>query len=472
MPKGAIAPDSIAKRKEPTKGFDKKLSKSRTLMGGTEAMREAGKLYLPQFEGESDKHYNLRKQMSYLFNGFRKTVFDMSGRVFEQPTNVSDDASEAFIEWAKDIDMEGRDLSTFAKTVFENGLQSGIEFLLVDAPPAVEGETQAQADSENRRPYIIHIKPEQVIDCKKGRIKNKAALVHFRFKEVIQVKKDEFSSKSVDQIRTFDIVEETEKVLVRTYQENKQGKWEQVDDDLFTGLSEITIIPFYCNRTDYFKGEPPLEDLSDLNIAHWQSQSDQRNILHFVRVPILFARGLPAKTTLKISAASLTKASSEKADLKFVEHTGSSISAGQKDLEHLEFQMETMGLQLIVSKKGPQTATGENRNEKKETSRLSAMADSLQDALEKCFVWMGEYGAQEFDGTIKVFKDFAAGSISSEVLSTLIQSVMNGKISKRTFWKEMVRHGILGEDFDPEVEDVLLSDEIEDIDGMIQGEDE
>ena len=33
-------------------------------------------------------------------------------------------------------------------------------------------------------------------------------------------------------------------------------------------------------------------DLAWLNLAHWQSASDQRHILHVARVPFLFGRGL------------------------------------------------------------------------------------------------------------------------------------------------------------------------------------
>ena len=75
-----IAPDSIAVRNEPYKHADEMLLKARTLMGGTEAMRKQPK-YLPQFEGESDQAYGLRKSMSFLFNGFRENGlgFDRSG---------------------------------------------------------------------------------------------------------------------------------------------------------------------------------------------------------------------------------------------------------------------------------------------------------------------------------------------------------------------------------------------------------
>ena len=471
MPIGYKAPMSIATRTEPERGFDLKIEKCRTLMGGTEAMRTAAKKYLPIFEGETTAHYNFRRALSYLFNGYRKTVWDFSAKVFEKPILLSDGTDPAIVEWIEDIDLEGRDLSIFGKQVFETGVQSGIEYLLVDAPPKVIGETVAQAMEMNNRPYIIHIAPEQVLGRRKSRINNRTVLSHFRYQEKVVVAKDEFKSETIEQIKTFDLTDAMT-VLARTFQLDNTGNWIQVSDDIFTGMDEITVIPFYANRTDWFSGSPPLEDLADLNIAHWQSQSDQRNILHFARVPILFAKGLSEGSKLKISSGSATLASSPEADLKWVEHTGKAIASGQADLVHLEFQMQTMGLQFLTNTRGPQTATGEDRDDRKETSRLASMADNLKDALEKCLVWMAEYDGRVFDGEVIVHTDFRSGGITNQILTFLIQSVMHGKISKVTFWAEMKRHGLLGDHFDPEIEETQIEDEMSDVNGLEEGEGE
>jgi hypothetical protein len=97
-------------------------------------------------------------------------------------------------------------------------------------------------------------------------------------------------------------------------------------------------------------GAPALQDLADLNVAHWQSQSDQRNILHVARVPILFGAGIPddveGQPGFKVSAGSFTRATDPAAKLMFVEHSGAAIGAGDADLKNLEFQMQAMGLQL------------------------------------------------------------------------------------------------------------------------------
>lgn len=461
--------DKVDQRREPYPDAGERMDKIACLMGGTHAMRKAGKTYLPQMAGEKDSHYRARTARTVLFNGFKKTVKDMAGKVFERPTEI--EGSPEFEAYSEDIDMEGRDLNTFATDVFEAGLQNGIHFIMVDAPPKAAGETVGQAKAENRRPYFVEINFQSVLDWRTDRVNNKTMLSHFRYMESVEERDGEFGVKTIPQIRALDLmtneVEEDELriatgVRVTLYRRNENtGEWEVYGDPSEMDVEQIPIVPFYTNRTGFFKGEPPLEDLADLNIIHWQSSSDQRNILHWVRVPILFGAGVQTEGEAKVAAGTMMKASDPQAKLGYVEHSGAGIDAGQKDIEHLEFQMEVQGLQLLVAEGSKQTATGEAREDKKENSRLSTMADNLKDALTKAFTLMAEFGGTEFSGKVKVHKDFTIGTINAAALNALLAAVAAGKISKETFWSEMKRLGVLSEGFDPEEEAERLEEQAE-----------
>jgi hypothetical protein len=94
---------------------------------------------------------------------------------------------------------------------------------------------------------------------------------------------------------------------------------------------EIPLLPVYINRTDFMRASPPLAKLAELNIAHWQSSSDQRNILHVARVPILFGAGVRRRRQNAIGASEMVKFNSNPAaKLTYVEHTGAAIGAGER----------------------------------------------------------------------------------------------------------------------------------------------
>jgi hypothetical protein len=106
------------------------------LMGGTQAMRRLGNLYLPQEPAESPAAYSVRLNRSFLFNGFAKTVRDMAGKVFAKPIAVGDDVPPEIVRYTENIDLQGRNLDVFAHDVFTDTLPDGIGYILVEMDPA------------------------------------------------------------------------------------------------------------------------------------------------------------------------------------------------------------------------------------------------------------------------------------------------------------------------------------------------
>lgn len=451
--------DTVGKRSEASQAMVDMGLKGRALMGGTAAMRKAGKAYLPEFPQEDAKAYEARRDQSWLFNGYKKTVKDMSGRVFEKPVTLGESAPESLKTWAENIDLQGRDLSTFSREVFEDGLSgTGISYIMVEAP-AREGEvTKQEAKDANLRPYLIHLKQEEVLGWKTETVNNVTTLSQIRILETIKESdpKDEFAEVEVEQVRVIDRADTG--ATTRIYRKGKDAKWaEQPEMGSFSQLSEITVVPFYAARTGFFTGEPILDDLSDVNIAHWQSQSDQRNILHAVRVPILFGSGV-GQDDIVISASTAITSDDPQASLMWVEHSGAAINAGRQDLKDLEFQMETHGLQLLVAQNG-QSATGEALDAAKETSILAMTADQLKDALEQAIAWMGEYAGEDFSAEVTVNKDFGVSLMGAQEFTAMLAAVNTGQLSQETFITEMNARGFLRTEVSPDEEKQRIEDE-------------
>ncbi|MAM60851.1 DUF4055 domain-containing protein [Maritimibacter sp. UBA3975] len=442
--------DTVAKRAPEAEQMVTQAAKGRALLGGTDSMRAAGETYLPKFESESVESYNARLNSSWLFNGFRKTVRDMSGRVFDKPVEIAEGAPAQIEGWCENVDLEGRDLSAFARDVFIAAMSgSGVSYIMVDAPARGEDTTRDQAQREGLRPYFVHLKSEDILGWRTKLVGNAVKLAQIRIMETVREPdpEDEFAESVVQQVRVIDAPDDGS-VQVRLFRKaGKTNRWEQVEA-YTTDAEEITVVPVYLTRTGFMTGEPPLEDLADVNVAHWQSQSDQRNILHFARVPILHGSGRDDDEPLVISAGMATTSRDPQAKLEWVEHNGHAIKAGRDDLKDLEFQMETHGLQLLVAR--AQSATGEALDAAKETSQLAMMADALKDALEQALIWMGDYGGTPAEGlAVTVNKDFGVSMLTPQEMQAMLMAVNTGNMSRETFLREMARRGAIRADIDP-----------------------
>lgn len=454
---------AVAERSPASAAMLEACRKGRALMGGTDAMRAAGKTYLPQFAAESEEAYRERLAASWLFNGYRKTSRDMTGRVFAKSVEL-EDAPDQLDTWAENIDMQGQDLSMFALRVFSDALEGpGIAWIMVDAPRRDGTVSRADAQAANMRPYMVHLSVEEVLGWKTGVVNNVTVVTQLRLHEKVTVPKpdDEFAEATIEQVRVLDRMP-TGGVLTRIYRraEAHSDRWvEATEEQSVSPLSEITVAPVYLNRTGFWTCAPVLDDLADINIAHWQSQSDQRNILHVARVPILHMAGRDQDDgPLTIGAQNAISSADANAKVEWVEHSGAAIGAGRQDLKDLEFQMETFGLQLLVSQPGSQSATGEALDAAKETSQLAMMADALQDALEQAVKWMGDYASVDLSGvSVVVNKEFGVTMMTAQEVAVMLNAVNTGNLSRQTFLSELARRGVIRADVDAE-------DEIERID--------
>ena len=441
---------------EPYFGFDIRVEKGRALMGGTQNMRLARYKYLSLEEGESQDNYDRRINRSSLYNMYRKTIEDHAGRVFRKPLVIDDKVDKSFDPIVDDISRTGQKITDFAQDVFTQGLQTGIHFIHIDAPTYV-GRTISETKNNGFRPYFVSVAPENLLGWQQDIINNRLILTQVRIKEIHKEKDpdNEFLSLQVEYVRVMDKVG-SDQVLVRLYRkrtEKQVDNWDLIEETTLD-LSGIPLVPFYAQRKYFMMGAPPLDDLADINIAHWQSSSDQTHILHYTRLPILFGAGWPKGTTLKISSSQMVTTQDPTSDLKYVEPQGQSIAAGQKDIDKLEMQMEVLGMQLLARTSGPSTATGEMRGEIKETSQLGMMAKNLERALNKSFEFAAEFlGVGEWpDDGVRISTELSTLDVSAPTLTLLLQSVTQGKISKETFWDELVRRGLLAGTFDPELE--------------------
>ena len=135
------------------------------LLGGTDAMRRAGKSLLPQHPAEEDEAYRYRLSTATLFPAYRRTLSVMAGKPFAKELTYGDDVPQHIQSMCDDVDLQGRNLHSFAASVFYEALAYGICGILVDMPvrpndliPSRESESLA-----GFRPYMRHVKHGDIL---------------------------------------------------------------------------------------------------------------------------------------------------------------------------------------------------------------------------------------------------------------------------------------------------------------------
>lgn len=453
----------------------------RALLGGTWMMRLEGERYLPREPKEKQAAWHRRLNRTVLKNYYAKTLKSLVGRVFTKPLIV-EDTSEDVNTMVENIDLQGNHLNTFAQMLMFNGMNDGACGVFVEMPKRPIDPDTGQAisptlaDMRNGgyRPYFVLVKVNRILGWRASSGPGDPTLQMIRFREDIEVADGEFGASVLERIRVLDMVDtpQGKRCRYRLFEkitdmpayygvapmntEDPAYGYRLVDDGV-TSSDHIPFYMFYANRADFMEAYPALEDLAYLNLMHWQSLSEQRNILHVSRVPILFAKGFEKdedgeyETSLEVGANIAIYGPAD-SDMKYVEHNGAAIKSGQDDLDSLEAEMVTFGLEFMMDRPSHESASARVIDHAEVNSPLKIVAhnltDTLENALKDLVVMIGE--TQE--PSVKTAGELGLSLKDSATITNLIEARKNGMLSLKTFLDELKRASFLCDDVDTEAE--------------------
>jgi hypothetical protein len=370
------------------------------LLGGTDRMRAAGTTYLPQHPEETEANYQTRLKRSTLVNYYGRALDAGVGHAFKKPMKVENFPGQ-LSPLLKDIDGAGNTIDQFGQEQLHNALHHGVVAFVVDYPALeVLPKTLAEQNAVKARSYVYPITAPHFIAAYSTIENGEERLTHFRYLTTQIVPSEDFmTEKCVNKVVVYEQFVKNGPVQVTEWIE-ADSEWQKQPSKLLLGVDEIPVVPAYAWRIGPMVGKPVLSDLADLNIAHWQSLSEQTNILSIARVPFLHAKGSNLNTIepnadgssavkefkVSVHAAAIT---GPDGDIKWVETQGSSIKAGAENIDYLEAKMEQMGLVPTVSKTGSNTtATATAIDAAESSALLKAICVSFGQALSKVLYLM------------------------------------------------------------------------------------
>ena len=419
-----------------------------TLRGGTPSMRRAGLIYLPKEPKETTEAWEFRLKRTFLFNLYWRTITSLVGMAFIKPVVVSN-APKGLEYLEFNFDGTGRNLTEIAHALCQDAVHYGFVHGIMDFPQ-VDTATMSygQFKESGLRPYFTHVNPMNLIGWRNAEKPGIPMLQQIRVVETITAPSDvnEWADKDVTYVKVI----RGEDVEVYKYDPEFPDQSYELVDIIENTLGYIPLVTAYANKTGFMTGEPSLYDLAQTNLRHWQSSSDQNNILHVARVPFLFAAGFEegelAATEIGANRMIVTK--SPDASISHVEHTGKAIGAGRQDLQDLEQQMATLGADMLISKGvGRMTATARKIDQSESLSTLQLALRSIEQMIEQAYIIAGNWiGIDASEVAVSIGDDL---SIANEPNPTnaLIALVASGLITDEQAIQEAKRQGILSSYF-------------------------
>jgi len=377
--------------------------------------------------------------------------------VFKDNPELGEDVPEQIAKDLENVDLAGSHFDVFAKELFTDAFE-GHAFILVDMQPKLpDGATLADERASGRRPFWVKYKANQALNWRTETINGETVLTQITFEEKTTEPKGEFGQEEICRYRVFRLFEG--RVTWELYRKvtGDQGEDKIISEAKgLTTLDRIPVAVVYGNRTGMLKSTPPLLDLAYLNIAHWQEYSDYRNILHVAQVPILVRKGATQEQqTVEVGVGSTVDVPTD-GDLQWCEHTGKAIESGRTELQDLEQRMALMGLSMLAQKTDSNvTATEIRANNLQESSDLSTMARSLQDALEEALGFHAAYYGEKDGGSVELGVAESGIPVDAQTITALITAVSSKLLTPDTFIN-IIQKAFPGVDLEDEMDRLKL----------------
>lgn len=455
-------------------------TKVAAIRGGVSAMRDGGKLFLPQFPNETATNYTYRLENSKFTDIYSDIIENLASKPFSKEVSLANDTVPEIIKTVvEDTDGAGNHLHVFADAVFFHGIHNAIDWVLIDYPPVPQGATLADEKRMGARPYWVRIPALDMLWVESAIINGKEEFVYAKIFEPVTRRDAAGNEKTVERVR----------VLIRDELEGGQYGparyeiWEKTtgtntgwtkEDEGPISIGVIALVPFFTGRRDgsTWRIRPPMRNVADLQIEHYQQETNLKSAKELTAFPMLAGNGIsppvdehgkpiiaPIGPSVVLYAPPNGDGSSH-GQWQFIEPSATSLKFLSEEIDKTEKQMRELGRQPLTAGTSGITQVAAAFASQKSASAVQAWAFMLKDCLERAFVFTSMWINVKLEPTVYVNTDFAIELGEDKAPETLLTMNERGKLSTQTLWQEFKRRNILSPEFDAEIEEERILAEV------------
>lgn len=416
-----------------------------TLLGGTQAMREAGAVYLPMFESEKAAQYKMRIARSFLYTGYEDAVDRITSKPFSEAVSLTGEVPEWCNDIARDVDGRGTPLTDFAKEALRRAIIYGASHVIVDSP-RLEGEvSMADESSGIIRPFFVQLNTPDVIWWQTQREGAQERVNVLRWK----TRRTDVDGKRLDMVREW-IADPAGGGITTLYDVTKEEM--SIIESLPHSFARpfVPLASLFAKRTAILTGHSSLVKCADANLEHWQFSSDHKNFSTYAMVPKIKRMGITQEemdTTVEMTAQSTLDSKNKEATIEWMEGPANILRYGAEERDRIGKRIELLGMTPFFEKVAitvPEALGAKSHSE----SQVKAWVRALESMLRRCYELAAQWKNVPLPPTfaVNVFSDFEVANGDSSNAAFVDTARARGDLDLPTYINEMKRRGIFSEE--------------------------
>lgn len=388
--------------------------------------------YIPKDYQENLESYDVRKTRAMTcFEPFYSHYVDIIvGTALRKGVILPQDLTEEWDHFFKNVNLEGKSITSFAKTLFTEALNGGIAGLMADYPKVDTADKAAQRKM-GLRPYFTIIKVDDILDCRhsngsitiNGVTSYETKVTYLRIKSEIRRPSatNEHYEEVVPTVVVYDIPEVGSKVRVRIYEKSTSGHPTEYflpqDNERYLSIDYIPFVPCYGGKEEAFcRARPLLFDIARLNLHHWATSADLAETIHLNSSPLLTGTGVRPDDEIYAGSGRSLFSQNENARFGMVSPGMAGAETTLKELARIESAMDRLAaIAMAPGKSQVESGFAKLLDRSQSDSQLAVLIGSLQDCFNRALWYASGYRTDAYPPiTVAISKNFIPAKLHSQ----------------------------------------------------------
>lgn len=394
--------------------------------------------YIPQDFQEHPDSYNVRKTRAMsCFEPFYSHLVDIIvGTALRKGVILPQEMPSEWEEFFKNANLEGKSITSFAKTLFTEALNGGIAGLMAEYPKVDEAVSKVEARRRGYRPYFSIIKVDDILDCRhdngpvtiNGETYYQARVTYLRIKSEIRRASavNEHYEEVVPTVVVYDIpeqesIDQPRRVRVRIYEKNLtagNNSYILSEDNIsYLSIDYIPFVPCYGGKEEAFcRARPLLFDIARLNLHHWATCADLSETIHLNSSPLLTGTGIRPDEEIYSGSGRSLFSQNEQARFGMISPGMDGAETTLKELARIEASMDRLAaIAMAPGKSQVESGFAKLLDRSQSDSQLAVLVGSLQDCVNRALWYASGYEANSYPKIeITISKNFIPAKLHSQ----------------------------------------------------------
>lgn len=399
--------------------------------------------YIPSDYQEHPDSYNVRKTRAMsCFEPFYSHLVDIIvGTALRKGVILPQDLPTEWEEFFKNANLEGKSITSFAKTLFTEALNGGVAGLMAEYPKVQQDLSRVEVRKRRYRPYLSIIKVDDILDCRhengpvtiNGETSYQTRVTYLRIKSEIRQPSatNEHFEEVVPTVVVYDIPEpgdpdQPRRVRVRVYEKNLSSNTNTYilspENESYLSIEYIPFVPCYGGKEEAFcRARPLLFDIARLNLHHWATCSDLSETIHLNSSPLLTGTGVRADDEIYSGSGRSLFSQNEQAKFGMISPGMDGAETTLKELARIEASMDRLAaIAMAPGKSQVESGFAKLLDRSQSDSQLAVLVGSLQDCINRALWYASGYDSTLYPKVkITISKNFIPAKLHSQQVMSI-----------------------------------------------------